>query len=210
MDLFNNPIGYRTSPGKMLCILLFLSGCCLKTEVIKQLYYRTLATLNPIVIAFDSQGGSETPAITDETGTQAPKPADPERSGYAFAGTAVAGISFGSTGNKTFYAQWLPDVPVTVSLWVNEDGSIPAFNADVSLSKIGADGKPVDFTAEATGSYSGIQWRLYGEPVFGSRSTARSIAIKAADFKNGSYYPELTVTKATVPYSMRIHFTVTD
>jgi hypothetical protein len=38
LDLFNNPVGYRTSPGKMLCILLFLSGCCLKTEVIKQLY----------------------------------------------------------------------------------------------------------------------------------------------------------------------------
>jgi toxin YoeB len=29
MDLFNNTVGYRTSPGKMLCILLFLSGCCL-------------------------------------------------------------------------------------------------------------------------------------------------------------------------------------
>jgi hypothetical protein len=25
--------------GKMLCILLFLSGCCLKTEVSKQLYF---------------------------------------------------------------------------------------------------------------------------------------------------------------------------
>jgi hypothetical protein len=38
LDLFNNPIGDRTSPGKMLCILLVLCGCCLKTEVIKQLY----------------------------------------------------------------------------------------------------------------------------------------------------------------------------
>jgi hypothetical protein len=38
LDLFNNPVGYLTSPGKMLCILLFLSGCCLKTEVFKQLY----------------------------------------------------------------------------------------------------------------------------------------------------------------------------
>jgi hypothetical protein len=37
LDLFNNPVGYRTSPGKMLRILLFLSGCCLKTEVFKQL-----------------------------------------------------------------------------------------------------------------------------------------------------------------------------
>jgi hypothetical protein len=38
LDLFNNPVGYRTSPCKMLCILLFFSGCCLKTEVFKQLY----------------------------------------------------------------------------------------------------------------------------------------------------------------------------
>jgi hypothetical protein len=39
LDLFNNPVGYRTSLGKMLRILLFLSGCCLKTEVFKQLYF---------------------------------------------------------------------------------------------------------------------------------------------------------------------------
>jgi hypothetical protein len=38
MDLFNNPVGYLTSLGKMLRILLFCSGCCLKTEVFKQLY----------------------------------------------------------------------------------------------------------------------------------------------------------------------------
>jgi hypothetical protein len=55
VDLFNNPVGYL--PGKawlptfgwlqvlqetlrvsMPRILLFLSGCCLKTEVFKQLY----------------------------------------------------------------------------------------------------------------------------------------------------------------------------
>jgi hypothetical protein len=38
LDLFNNPVGYFTSLGKMLRILLFSSGCCLKTEVFKQLY----------------------------------------------------------------------------------------------------------------------------------------------------------------------------
>jgi hypothetical protein len=39
LDLFNNPVGYRTSLGKMLRILLFFSGCCSKTEVFEQLYY---------------------------------------------------------------------------------------------------------------------------------------------------------------------------
>jgi multiple sugar transport system substrate-binding protein len=33
----------------MLCILLFLSGCCLKTEVIKQLYYREYA-MKPVFL----------------------------------------------------------------------------------------------------------------------------------------------------------------
>jgi hypothetical protein len=44
MDLFNNPVGYRTSLGKMLRLLLFLSSCCRtfgspETEVSEQLYY---------------------------------------------------------------------------------------------------------------------------------------------------------------------------
>jgi hypothetical protein len=38
LDLFNNPVGYRTSLGKMRSILLFLSGCCSETEVSEQLY----------------------------------------------------------------------------------------------------------------------------------------------------------------------------
>jgi hypothetical protein len=32
MDLLNNPVGYFTSPGKMVRILLFSSGCCLKLQ----------------------------------------------------------------------------------------------------------------------------------------------------------------------------------
>jgi hypothetical protein len=39
-DLFDNPVGYRTSLGKMLHILPFLSGCCSETEVSEQLYGR--------------------------------------------------------------------------------------------------------------------------------------------------------------------------
>ncbi|MDR3356041.1 MAG: transposase [Spirochaetaceae bacterium] len=36
IDLFDNPVGYRTSLGKMLRILLFLSGCCSETSVSEQ------------------------------------------------------------------------------------------------------------------------------------------------------------------------------
>jgi hypothetical protein len=39
LDLFDNPVGYRTSLGKMLRILLFFSGNCSETEVSEQLYY---------------------------------------------------------------------------------------------------------------------------------------------------------------------------
>jgi hypothetical protein len=38
LDLFNNPIGYRTSPCKMLRILMFFSGSCSETSVSEQLY----------------------------------------------------------------------------------------------------------------------------------------------------------------------------
>jgi hypothetical protein len=38
LDLFNNPVGYFTSLGKMLRILLFFSGICSETEVSEQLY----------------------------------------------------------------------------------------------------------------------------------------------------------------------------
>jgi hypothetical protein len=38
LDLFDNPVGYLTSLGKMLRILLFFSGNCSETEVSKQLY----------------------------------------------------------------------------------------------------------------------------------------------------------------------------
>jgi IS5 family transposase len=37
VDLFANPVGYRTSLGKMHCILLLFSGNCSETEVSEQL-----------------------------------------------------------------------------------------------------------------------------------------------------------------------------
>jgi uncharacterized repeat protein (TIGR02543 family) len=145
--------------------------------------------------------------------------ADPARAGFTFggwhdnaefSGAPVTGIPTGSTGDKTFYARWLADVPANISVWVNEDGDILASNTEVALSKSGADGKDDSFTATVSGVYSGIQWRLYGVPVPGNRGTAWSIDINAADFINGSYYLEVTVTKAQIPYSTSIHFTVAD
>jgi hypothetical protein len=37
LDLFANPVGYRTSLGKMHCSLLVFTGICSETEVSEQL-----------------------------------------------------------------------------------------------------------------------------------------------------------------------------
>ena len=39
LDLFDNPVGCRTSLRKILRILLFYSGSCSETEVSEQLYF---------------------------------------------------------------------------------------------------------------------------------------------------------------------------
>jgi uncharacterized repeat protein (TIGR02543 family) len=143
--------------------------------------------------------------------------ADPTRTGYSFGGwydnanftgSAVTGIPAGSTENKTFYARWLHNVPVNISVWVNEAGNILVSNADVTISKSSVDDKAVSFSAEVTGAYSGIQWYLNGDPIDGSRGTARSITIRAADHIMGNYFLGVTVTKDNAFHSTDIHFTV--
>jgi formylglycine-generating enzyme required for sulfatase activity len=99
--------------------------------------------------------------------------------------------------------------PVTLNIivWVNEDGNILASNDDVTISKSDS-GNNKSFVAEVTGAYSGVQWHLNGDPIFGGRGTARSITINAKDYTNGSYYLGVSVYRDSVPYSTVIHFTV--
>jgi uncharacterized repeat protein (TIGR02543 family) len=106
------------------------------------------------------------------------------------------------------YAQWWPNVSVTVSVWVNQDGSILTSSNNVTISKSASGGNDTGFTAEVSGAYSGVQWYLYGDPVYGG--TARSITVNAADYVNGTYHLGVTVTKEGIPYSTNIHFTVKD
>ncbi|MDR0722421.1 MAG: hypothetical protein LBF75_06450 [Treponema sp.] len=42
MDLFNNPVDYRTSLAKCSAFCCFLSVSCSETEVSEQLYYKEL------------------------------------------------------------------------------------------------------------------------------------------------------------------------
>ncbi|MDR0722443.1 MAG: hypothetical protein LBF75_06570, partial [Treponema sp.] len=47
LDLFNNPVGYRTSLAKCSAFCCFLSGSCSETEVSEQLYYKTYLKNSP-------------------------------------------------------------------------------------------------------------------------------------------------------------------
>jgi uncharacterized repeat protein (TIGR02543 family) len=133
--------------------------------------------------------------------------ADGEGTGYA-GGASVSNLSSTQGATVTLYAQWLPALPVNITLWVNEDGNILASNDDITISKNGLGGNQRHFTATVNGAYSDVQWYLHGYSVFGSRGKAQSIVINAADYANGRYYLELSVTKDNVPYSTVIRFTV--
>jgi uncharacterized repeat protein (TIGR02543 family) len=172
-------------------------------------------------VQYDANGGSGTTYPSSHVyGTAKNLTAnDFSRTGYSFAGWSDGGGTIYADGESvsnlsstqgavvTLYAQWKQSVSVAISVWVNEDGNILVSNADVTISRSGS-GWAAGFSAEVTGAYSGIQWYLYGDPVSGSRGTARSIAINAADYADGSYYLGVTVTKEGVPYSTDIHFMV--
>jgi hypothetical protein len=125
------------------------------------------------------------------------------------AGASVSNLSSAQGAAVPLYAQWWPDVPVNISVWVNDDGNILASNDDVTVSKSSSSYSD-SFTATVESGYTGagVQWNLNGDPAFGSRGTAQSITIKAADYANGSWYLGVTVSKDGVPYSTDIHFTV--
>jgi uncharacterized repeat protein (TIGR02543 family) len=122
-----------------------------------------------------------------------------------FTGTAVTTIPMGSAGDKTFYAQWWPDAPISISVWVNEDGEILVSNANVTISKSGTEYNH-SFTATVTSDYTGVQWTLNGVPMAGN--TASSITINAADYALKTYILGVIVTKDEIPYSNEIRFTV--
>jgi uncharacterized repeat protein (TIGR02543 family) len=130
---------------------------------------------------------------------------DPNGGGTSYTdGHSESDLSTTDGDTVPLYAQWIHNVPVTISLWVDQDGSILTSNNDVTISK----GSGAYFNATVTGAYADVQWYLYGYPVYGSRGKAQSIRINAADFAIGKYYLGVTVTKDSKPYSTDIHFTV--
>jgi uncharacterized repeat protein (TIGR02543 family) len=168
---------------------------------------------------FDADGGS--PATQTQTvvsgGTvgSSNMPTVPSKYGYTFGGWHTArnggGTEFTASttvsAHSTVYARWT-NVSVNVSVWVNEgDGTILSSNNDVTISKTGY---LTSFTATVTGGYAGVQWYFDGFAIYGSRGTAQSISINAADYVAGNYILGVTVTKNGAPYSTDLRFTVTN
>jgi uncharacterized repeat protein (TIGR02543 family) len=184
-------------------------------------------TINTYTVAYHANGGSGTTESSAHTyGVAGNLTANGfTRTGYTFTGwntradnggayytdsQIVTNLTSANGVTVILYAQWLPDVSVNISVWVNEDGDILVSNDHVTISKSASAGITAGFTAEATSAYSGVQWYLNGGPVYGSRGTARSITINAADYTNGNYYLGVRVTRDGVPYSTDIYFTVAD
>jgi uncharacterized repeat protein (TIGR02543 family) len=159
-------------------------------------------------ITFDSHGGSAVEAITADTGTKVPKPADPTKANHDFAGWFdAAGAAYtwdqGLTGDVTLYAQWQPKVSFEVTI-ENQDGNILDQNEPITIFKGGAGGDD-SFTATVSSGYADAKWYLNGIPLGGSGT---SMTINAKDYKTGSHYLGVSVEKDGVYYSTDIYFTV--
>jgi uncharacterized repeat protein (TIGR02543 family) len=140
----------------------------------------------------------ESPAITL---------ADPIRAGYAFGGwhdnagftgTAVATISAGSMGHKTFYAKWIPEFDITLNLGDAGDGvfspdtfsiSKPSENRTISVSGMG---------------YTNPRWFVDGTLA----GTGMNISISATNYNIGGHNLTLIITKNGISWSKEITFTV--
>ena len=67
---------------------------------------KALWTINQYTITFDTDGGSDVPAITQDYGTDVAAPADPTKTGYTFAGWDTEIPSTMPAGDMTIKAKW--------------------------------------------------------------------------------------------------------
>jgi hypothetical protein len=169
-------------------------------------------------ITFETHGGSPVPdAVTADTGTAVPKPADPTRTdGYRFLGwfpAASGGAAYTwdhtLTADVTMHAQWRPEASIGITITDHDGKLLEDPGKAISISKAGNDHDP-SFTATVNNGYTVIQWYLNGDPIDGSRGKADSIRMNAQDYPKGSYYLGISATRGGVYYSTDIYFTVTD
>jgi uncharacterized repeat protein (TIGR02543 family) len=148
--------------------------------------------------------------------------AAPSRPGYTFggwyadsdfSGSAVASIPEKSTGNKTFYAQWLPIGPARITLTIEDFASPPApdkaegafDDTPIVLSK---DGSPQTQDLAITGSDEDAQAQWFiGLAKIG---IGASITLDAANLTVGKHTLRVTAKYDGALYSKELRFTVTE
>jgi uncharacterized repeat protein (TIGR02543 family) len=171
---------------------------------------------------YNPNGGTGTTATSSHTYGQAKALTGNgfTRTGYTFGGWNTAANGSGapyadgasvtnlrSTGGEvTLYAQWWPDVFVTISIWENEDGTILDNDTTGTITISKSDEDHESFIATVNEAYSDVRWYLDDEA--GIRGTGQSITIKAGDYVTGKHRLRVTVTKGEASYSTVIHFTV--
>ena len=104
---------------------------------------------------------------------------NPLRQNYSFVGwfndasytTSVSSISTGSTGNKSFFAKWLPLNTITATVSIPGDGSLTFSPAQLSIAK--DTGSKLEVSVAET-AYSSYEWYFNGVK---QGSTTKSITI---------------------------------
>lgn len=105
------------------------------SPVVQSLQLYAKWTINQYTITFESAGGSEVDAITQNYDSAVDAPADPTREGYTFNGWSQAVPSVMPDGNLTLTAQWLIN-SYTITFDSNEGSAVSPitqnFGANVS------------------------------------------------------------------------------
>ena len=173
--------------------------------------------INQYTIAFDTDGGSEVAAITQNYGTTIAKPTDPTKTGYTFAGwytdaACTNAWNFGSNmladHDMTLYARWVRNAVRKATITGSvELGNRPAVGAAVELML--GNRKIAAATTDANGVYSfqTVETGLYN--IVAAKDGKTRTALVNVD-SAGSYTVDMIVLPGTdVSFEVRIEMPAT-
>jgi uncharacterized repeat protein (TIGR02543 family) len=125
----------------------------------------------------------------------------------SFAGTAVAAIAVGSTGDKRFWVKWNESglMGITIFYWVNEQDQISSTASSATVPKSGAS---LIIAADGFG-YSEQHWSVNGVED-ASQAGQASYSFSGAGKDTKTYTVGLRVKKGNQYYSTQFAVTVTD